>query len=120
MIKSTMEVFQAFGEGLMSKTDSWKNYVADNVTFTGPIDQVSGKDAFVELNENFMPTIRGNNMKQIIESGNWIITQNEMQVAMPTGKIITLDMTEWFNITDGKIQSVKVYYNAEEFRKEMF
>lgn len=114
-----MEVFQAFGQGMMSGTDSWKDYIADDIIFIGPVDQVSGKDAFIKLNESFMPAIRGNRMKQVVESGNWAITQIEMQVAMESGKTITLDMSEWYEIKDEKIQSIKVYYDAEEFRKEM-
>ncbi len=42
-----------------------------------------------------------------------------MDIAMPSGKTITLDMSEWYEIIDGKIQNIKVYYDAESFRKEM-
>ena len=42
----------------------------------------------------------------------------EIDVAMPSGKTITLDMNEWYEVRNGKIQSIKVYYDAEEFRKE--
>ena len=114
-----MEVFQAFGQGLMSGTDSWKEAVAENVTFTGPVDQVKGLNAFAKLNADFMPMVRGNEMKQCVEAGNYVITQTIFSVAMPTGKVIKLDMSEWYEIKDGKIQSIKVYYDAEEFRKEM-
>lgn len=119
MEKSPMQVFQAFGQGLMSGTDSWKDAVAQNVTFTGPVDAVEGLEAFAKLNEGFMPMIRGNEMKQVLESGNFVITQVVMDVAMPSGKTIQLDMNEWYEIKDGKIQNIKVYYDAEEFRKEM-
>lgn len=119
MEKSPMEVFQAFGQGLMSGTDSWKDAVAQNVTFTGPVDAVEGLEAFTKLNEGFMPMIRGNEMKQVLESGNFVITQVLMDVAMPSGKSIQLDMSEWYEIKDGKIQNIKIYYDAEEFRKEM-
>lgn len=118
MEKSAMEVFQAFGQGMMSGKDSWKEYIAKDMKFIGPVDQVNGKEAFIKLNESFMPTIRGNSMKQAVESGNYVITQIEMQVAMESGKTITLDMSEWYEIKDGKIQSIKVYYDADEFRKE--
>ena len=119
MEKSPMEVFQAFGQGLMSGTDSWKEVVAKNVRFTGPVDQVDGLEAFAKLNEDFMPMIRGNQMKQVLESGNFVITQVTMDIAMPSGKTIQLDMSEWYEINNGKIKSIKIYYDAEEFRKEM-
>lgn len=66
-----------------------------------------------------MPMIRGNNLKQAVQAGDFVITQIEMDVAMPSGKTITLDMNEWYEVRDGKIQSIKVFYDAEEFRKEM-
>ena len=114
-----MEVFQAFGQGMMSGTDSWKEVISQDIVFTGPVDQVNGLEAFGKLNESFMPMIRGNEMKQAMETGNFVITQLEMDVAMPSGKTIKLEMSEWYEIEDGKIKSIKVYYDAEEFRKEM-
>lgn len=119
MNKTALEVFQSFGQGLMSGTDSWKGVVAENVTFTGPVDHVKGLDEFAKLNEEFMPMIRGNEMKQVVASDNCVVTQLLMDIAMPSGKVITLDMSEWYEIKDGKIQSIKIYYDAEEFRKEM-
>lgn len=118
MNKTTLEVFQSFGEGMMSGTDIWKDYLADDIRFIGPVDQVEGKEAFIALNESFMPMMRGSNLHQVIEKDNWVITQVEFQVAMPSGNTITLDMAEWYEIKDGKIQSIKVFYDAEEFRKE--
>ncbi|MDO5968558.1 nuclear transport factor 2 family protein [Flavivirga aquimarina] len=118
MTKKPMEVFQAFGQGLMSGTNSWKSVVADNIVFTGPVDQVTGLEAFAKLNEDFMPLVRGNDMKQVVEVGNFVITQTVMDVATPKGNIIKLDMSEWYEIIDGKIQNIKVYYNAEDYVKE--
>jgi len=111
-----MEVFQAFGQGLMSGTNSWKEVVAENITFTGPVDQTEGLDAFARLNEQFMPMMKGNDVKQVVHVGNYLITQIIMDIEMPTGKKMKLDMTEWYEINNGKIQSIKVYYDAEEFR----
>ncbi|BDD11827.1 hypothetical protein FUAX_42590 (plasmid) [Fulvitalea axinellae] len=119
MEKTALEVFQSFGQKMMSGNDSWQDLIADDIQFIGPVDQLKGKKAFIELNESFMPTVRENNLKQLVESGNWVITQNEMRVAMKTGKTISLDMTEWIEVVDGKIQLIKVFYDAEEYRKEM-
>lgn len=113
-----MKVVQGFGAGMASGTDSWKQFIAENITFNGPAAQVSGIEAFIELNEGFMSMVRGNRMNKAIEVDNYVITQVEIDVAMPTGKTITLDMSEWYETRDGKIQSIKVYYDAEEFRKE--
>ena len=113
-----MQIVEGFGAGMASGTDSWVDFISDGITFTGPAAQVSGKEAFIELNEGFMSMIRGNKMHKAVEVDNYVITQVEIDVAMPSGKTITLDMNEWYETKDGKIQSIKVYYDAEEFRKE--
>ena len=113
-----MQVVQGFGGGMASGTDSWKQFISENITFNGPAAQVSGIEAFVELNEGFMSMVRGNRMNKAVEVDNYVITQVEIDVAMPSGKTITLDMSEWYETKDGKIHSIKVYYDAEEFRKE--
>lgn len=117
-MRSPIEVLQAFGQGMMSGTGSWKEVIADDITFTGPAAQTRGIEEFIQLNEGFLGMVRGNRMKQVAESGNYAITQVEIDVAMPSGKTITLDMSEWYEVKDGKIQSIKVYYDAEEFRSE--
>ena len=119
MKKTPMQVVQAFGAGMMSGTDSWKDVIADDIVFTGPVDQVNGFEAFCKLNESFMGMIRGNKMNRALEAENFVITQIEVDVAMPSGKTITLDMNEWYEVKNDKIQSIKVYYDADEFRANL-
>ena len=118
MEQTPMQVVQAFGAGMASGTDSWKDVIAEDITFDGPAAQVAGRRSFIELNEGFMGMVRGNRMKRAVEAGEFVITQVEIDVAMPSGKTITLDMNEWYEVKTGKIQSIKVYYDAEEFRRE--
>ena len=119
MKKTPMQVVQAFGAGMMSGTDSWKEVIADDIVFTGPVDQVIGFDAFCQLNESFMSVIRGYKMKKAVEAENFVVSQIEVEVAMPSGKKFTLDMNEWYEVKEDKIQSIKVYYDADEFRKNL-
>lgn len=119
MSNTPMQVFQSFGEGLMSGTDSWKEVVSESIVFQGPVDRVEGLDEFEKLNAKFMPMIRGNKMNLAVESGDYVVTQVEFEIATPSGPNITLDMTEWYEVSDGKIQSIRVYYDAEEYRREV-
>lgn len=41
------------------------------------------------------------------------------KVAMPSGKVITLQVSEWYEVRDNVIQSLRVYFDTDEFRKEM-
>lgn len=114
-----MDVHGAYGQGMMSGTDSWKEVLAEDVTFTGPAAQAEGKEAFIKVTEEFIKMIRDARMKTALEAGDYVITQVEIDVEMPTGNTITLDMCEWYEIHDEKIQSVKVYYDAEEYKKNL-
>jgi limonene-1,2-epoxide hydrolase len=48
-----------------------------------------------------------------------VITQVSMEVAMPTAKVITLNVCEWFEIENGKIVSFHVYFDTAKFVAEM-
>lgn len=115
----TIEVFEAFGKGLQSGTDEWKKVVASNVTFEGPVDKVEGIDAFAKLNASFLPMIKGTEVKNVKSIDEYVLTQVIFDVEMPSGKVISLDMSEWYTIEEGKITNIKVYYDADEFRKEL-
>ena len=119
MAKTLMEVYSAYGQGMMSGTDSWKEVLGEDVTFNGPAAQAEGKEAFIKVTEEFMKMIRDARAKNALEAGDFVITQVEIDVAMPSGNTITLDMCEWYEIRDEKIQSVKVYYDAEEYKKNL-
>ena len=112
-----IEVYQAFGQAQMSGTDAWKQFVTDDVTFTGPAAQASGLAEFTDLMAGFLPMVRGAEVHQVLESGDYVLTQISMDVAMPTGSTIRLDMSEWVKVENDKIKSFKVYYDAEEFRR---
>ena len=90
----------------MSGTNEWQKYLSDDITFTGPAEQTEGKDAFIKMIEARMPLLKGSKPIQVVEVDNWVITQIEMQIAAPSGKEITFDMSEWYRIKDGMIQSI--------------
>jgi len=72
----------------------------------------------MQTTENFFQMVRGAEMKRFVANENLVATEVEIKVATPSGNVIILDMTEFYEIKDGKIQSVKVHYDAQEFRKE--
>lgn len=119
MSNLSKQVFESFRESMLSNTDNWKNLISDHVSLIGPLAQVKGKEKFIETNEPFFASIRGSEIYQILEHGNYITTQISTDVEMPSGKIITLDICEWYEIEGGKIQSLKVYFDTVEFISEM-
>ena len=100
------------------QNDNWKGLLAEDITFTGPVTQVKGKDAFIKTTEDFFQMVRNFEMKRYVANENLLVTEVELTVATPSGKEIILDMAEFYETGNDKILSVKVHYDATEFRKE--
>ncbi len=119
MSNQPKKVFESFRESMLGNTSNWKNLISDNISLIGPLAQIKGKEKFIEINEPFFASIKGGEVYQILESGNYIITQVSTAVEMPSGKIITLNVCEWYEIKENKIESLRVYFDTAEFINEM-
>lgn len=118
MSKTVLETVQAFQMSLGSGTNEWENLIDENITFKGPVDQVSGKEAFIQLNKNFFPMVRGYEHLHSFGNETYASLEGTFKVATPKGNEIALQMAEVYTVENGKIQNIRVYYDAEEFRKE--
>ncbi len=99
-------------------TSGWKELVSENIHFKGPVAEVKGKQDFIELNEGFFPNVRGYEPINAFEGGNFVCLEGVFKVATPKGQEISFAMGEVYTVENGIIQSVRVYYDAEEFRRE--
>jgi ketosteroid isomerase-like protein len=111
-------VWGAYAQSMQQGNDDWKNLLSNDVTFTGPAAQAVGKEAYIKITEDFFQMVRGAALKRHVANDHLVATEVEIKVATPGGNVITLDMTEFYEIRDSKITSVKVHYDAQEFRSE--
>lgn len=93
--------------------------LADDFKFIGPLDQADGKEAFIELNNGFVPMIQDVRMLQQFDNGNSVCSIYEMDINVPTGKTITTAVADWVVVENGKLQVQRIYYDAREFVSEM-
>ena len=99
-------------------TDEWQKLISDKITFKGPAADVKGKTEFIELNKSFFPTVKSYELSNSFEEGNFVCLESKYKVATPKGHEIILVMAEIYKVEKGIIQNIRVYYDAEEFRKE--
>lgn len=118
MTKKALQIVQEFQQSIERGTDDWQNLFAEDVIFKGPVDTVIGKKANIELNKNFFPLVKEYKPKTHFEQGKWVCLEGTFVVNTPAGNTLTMDMAEIYEIVDEKIQNMRVYYDAEEFRKE--
>ncbi len=117
MAHSPLQVFEAFRASMLAKTDAWKELLAEEVNLIGPLAQVEGKSLFIEVNTPFFSSITDSTLYKVVETEDYIITQISTTVAVPSGETLTLEVSEWYEIKDGLIQSLRVYFDTAEFRK---
>lgn len=76
------------------------------------------KDVYGFKQEDFFQMVRNFELIRYVSNENLLVTEVELTVATPSGKEIILEMAEFYEIKDEKIHSVKVHYDATEFRNE--
>ena len=118
MTPSTLETVQQYQQLLGSGNQAWIDLIADDISFTGPVEQINGKADFIALNTSFFPLVRGYQAISALEQDNQAVLEGEFTVATPGGNEIQLNIVEIYELALGKIQNIRVYYDAEEFRKE--
>ena len=118
MILSALQTVQQFQQLVGSGSGDWTGLVADDIRFTGPVDQVSGKADFIALNNSFFPRVRGYQPITAFGQGDRAVLEGVFTIAAPSGNEIQCKIVEIYELSDGKIQNIRVYYDAGEFRKE--
>jgi ketosteroid isomerase-like protein len=89
--------------------------LADDVTFTGPLMRLTGKDAYIGLLQQFLPSHVSTRVLRQFAEGNEVCSINELTVRTPAGGTVTLAMAEWFKLRDGRIAEHTLYYDPREF-----
>ncbi len=89
--------------------------LADDFRFIGPVDQTTGIEAFMKLNESFFPLVTGMRMLIQFEHGNDVCSIYEMDLTSPSGTSLTLNIADWVIVKNGKMVEERLYYDAREF-----
>lgn len=91
------------------------SFLADNFRFIGPVDQTTGIEAFMKLNESFFPLVTGMRMLKQFENGDDVCSIYEMDLKSPSGISLTLNVADWVVVKNGKMEEECIYYDAREF-----
>ena len=117
-MKTAEQIWSAYMQATSEQNEIWKDFLDEDITFTGPVMQVKGREAYIKTTEDFFQMVRNFELKRYVANENLLVTEVELTVAAPSGKEIILDMAEFYETNNDKILSVKVHYDATEFRKE--
>jgi len=118
-MKTPLEIVNKFLELTNDKKDiaGAVELMADDITFTGPTLKTKSAQEYKALLEQFLAFHAGWKKYAEFENGDQVVVIDGIFIKTPAGETITLSLTEWFKISNGKITEHKVYYDPREFLK---
>ena len=109
------EYLDAFTSGNLEQA---RELVAEDFSFTGPMLQAEGRDAFFEGAEALAPIVRGYRMLRQWVDGDDVSSVYEFNVETPAGSG-TVVMSEWNRVENGQLQSARLVFDTAAFNALM-
>jgi ketosteroid isomerase-like protein len=115
------DIIRNYYESLASKTDAWQQGLADDVVFADASRKLhaEGRDAFIQSFTGFLRAVERVQLQQLIVEGNDAAAVVSYDYASPTGGKLHQDDAEIWQIVDGKIAALTIYFDITEFRAFM-
>lgn len=115
---TALQIVQKYHHSTVNGTDEWKTLLAEDVVFQGPMNKVKGRKAYIELAGIFFSMVRNYQLLHNLDSKNLAAIEGYYTAMTPSGKTVTLEMAEFYEVKMGRIKSIRIYFDAEEFRRE--
>jgi ketosteroid isomerase-like protein len=91
--------------------------LAKDMTFVGPLMKTFGAQDYIDSTKQFLQMHRATRMLKQFENGNDVCSIYEMDIATPAGGTITIELTDWIQVVNGKVAKQKIYYDPRAFAK---
>jgi len=113
---STRSVIETYFKQLKTGK-GWESQLADDVTFTSfttPVKQIAGKQAYIEATKRFYATIQSFELRALIVDGAQGCALTRYQLKGPAG-VFQSDVAEVYGIRDAKIAALGIYFDTAPF-----
>jgi len=116
---TTKETIQGYFNSLKQKT-GWESFLSDGMiftSFTSPIKQVTGKEAYLESTKRFYSMIVSFEIKDLLIEEDKACALTHYELQPPKGNTFSSDVAEIFTVKNGKINSFTIYFDSSPFPK---
>jgi limonene-1,2-epoxide hydrolase len=116
---TTRDTIQGYFDSLKQK-GTWGDFLADEMMFTSfttPIKRVTGKDAYLEATKRFYSMINALDIKGILVEGARACVLTRYELRPPGGPAFESHVAEVFEVEDGKIKALGIYFDSAPFPK---
>ena len=110
---TTTDTIEGYFRSLERK-DGWESFFADDLAFTSyvaPTKQVSGRAAFLESTRGFYGMIASLELRHMLVDGERACVTTRYRLQPPAGAPFTSDVAELFEVRDGRISSLEIYFD---------
>lgn len=116
---TTRDTIQSYFDSLKGNS-GWEAFLSEEIvftSFTSPVKRVSGRAAYLEATKRFFSMIKALEIKGILvdDERACVLTRYELQV--PGGPAFEAQVAELFEVRDGKIKSLEIYFDSAPFPK---
>jgi ketosteroid isomerase-like protein len=115
----TRETIQDYFESLKGKS-GWEAFLSDEMVFTNftsPAKRVTGRVAYLEATKRFFSMIKALEIKGILVDGERACALTRYELQVPGGLVFESQVAEVFEVRDGKIKSLDIYFDSAPFPK---
>ena len=117
---TTRDIVERYFDRLDRK-DGWESSLADDLvftSFTSPPKQIKGKQTFLQATKRFYSMIAGMQVRDLMVSGDRACALTHYELTPPSGgPTFASDVAEIFDVRDGRIDSLEIYFDSSPFPK---
>ena len=116
---TTRDTITSYFNSLERKT-GWEAFLADEMTFSSfvsPIKRVAGRGAYLEATKRFFSMITSVEVKRLIVDGDRACALTRYELKPPAGPAFESNVAEVFEVRNGKIASLEIYFDSAPFPK---
>lgn len=93
------------------KGEGVADLVAEDMTFHGPLQEVSGAEAYLAMLADFLPFFRGSRMLAQVEQGDVVCSMFELDMSSPKGEQFTLSICDWLHVKQDRIARSDLFFD---------
>lgn len=114
---TTRDTVESYFDAL-HRGSGWPDHLADDVVFTShgtPVKHLTGREAYVDSTRGFYGMIESFEVKDLIVEGDRACAVTSYKLVSPLGDSFTSDVAEVFTVSDDRIDTFSIFFDATPF-----
>ena len=109
------EVVERYYDAFDRKDPAWKELLAPDVRFAGPLQSADGAEQFNQLTEMFLQFHRNTKVVARFEDGDRVCSVLDFALTTPAGEEMSCLVTELATVDGGRLSDVTIIYDPRAF-----